>query len=67
MEDTALLIKQYEILRDVCIVLDEIAERHPKLKEFHDELITYKNELLRQSHEILIKKAYELKREEKDE
>ena len=67
MEDTALLIRQYEILRDVCIVLDEIAERHPELNQFHDELLEYKDALLRQSHDILVKKAYELKKEQSDE
>lgn len=65
MKDTALLIRQYEILREVCIVLDEIAERHPEFEQFHDELLEYKNALLKQSHDILVKKAYELKEEEK--
>jgi hypothetical protein len=66
MKDTKLLIEKYEELRDICIDLYDIADRHPELKHVHDSLIEVADALIKKAH-VLFTEAYELKRDEENE
>lgn len=65
MKDAKLLIVKYEELRDICIELHDIADRHPELKEIHIKLIEIADVLIAKSHELYTE-AFELDKEEKD-
>ena len=65
MKDKFLIIANYEELREICIDLRNIAERHPDLKHLHDKLIEIAKDLENRSHELVVE-AYELKKREKE-
>lgn len=65
MKDKFLIIAKYEELREICVVLKDIAERHPDLKHSHDKLIEIAKDLETKSHELVVE-AYELKKAERE-
>jgi len=60
MKDREILIEKYEEIRDICVELYDIADRHPEVKQVHDSLIEMAGVLMDKAHE-LYKDAYKLK------